>query len=58
MLYCGQFNAEFATWATAVAGRHGYQVRLVGMGEEAEGVGGPSQMAVFNRQNHRLTGNH
>jgi hypothetical protein len=30
-----------------VAERHGYQVRLVSMGEEAEGVGGPSQMAVF-----------
>ena len=40
-------RAEFATWATAVAGWHGYQVRLVAMGEEAEDVGGPSQMAVF-----------
>ncbi|GAB3588779.1 3' terminal RNA ribose 2'-O-methyltransferase Hen1 [Hymenobacter daeguensis] len=38
---------EFAAWATAVAERHGYQVRLVGMGEEVEGVGAPSQMAVF-----------
>ena len=40
-------RAEFAVWATAVAERHGYQVRLVGMGEEVEGVGAPSQMAVF-----------
>ncbi|AMJ66356.1 3' terminal RNA ribose 2'-O-methyltransferase Hen1 [Hymenobacter sp. PAMC 26628] len=40
-------RAEFAAWATAVAERHGYQVRLVGMGEEAEGVGAPSQLAVF-----------
>ena len=40
-------RAEFSAWATAVAERHGYQVRLVGMGEEAEGVGAPSQMAVF-----------
>ena len=40
-------RAEFAAWATAVAARHGYQVRLVAMGEEVEGVGGPSQMAVF-----------
>ncbi len=40
-------RAEFAAWATAVAARHGYQVRLVGMGEEVEGVGAPSQMAVF-----------
>ncbi|MGI4834773.1 MAG: 3' terminal RNA ribose 2'-O-methyltransferase Hen1 [Janthinobacterium lividum] len=41
-------RAEFAAWATAVAERHGYQVRVVAMGEEAEGVGAPSQMAVFN----------
>ena len=40
-------RAEFAAWATAVAERHGYQLRLVGMGEEVEGVGAPSQMAVF-----------
>ena len=40
-------RAEFATWAAGVAERHGYQVRLVGMGEETEGVGAPSQMAVF-----------
>ena len=40
-------RAEFAAWATAVAERHGYQVHLVSMGEEAEGVGAPSQMAVF-----------
>ena len=40
-------RAEFAAWATGVAERHGYQVRLVAMGEEAEGVGAPSQMAVF-----------
>ena len=40
-------RAEFAAWAEGVAGRHGYQVRLEGMGEEVEGVGAPSQMAVF-----------
>ncbi|MFC6223983.1 3' terminal RNA ribose 2'-O-methyltransferase Hen1 [Hymenobacter artigasi] len=40
-------RAEFAAWAVGVAERHGYQVRLVGMGEEVEGVGAPSQMAVF-----------
>ncbi|WP_210519431.1 3' terminal RNA ribose 2'-O-methyltransferase Hen1 [Hymenobacter terricola] len=40
-------RAEFSAWAAGVAGRHGYQVRLVGMGEEVEGVGAPSQMAVF-----------
>jgi 3' terminal RNA ribose 2'-O-methyltransferase Hen1 len=40
-------RAEFASWAAGVAERHGYQVRLVGMGEEVEDVGAPSQMAVF-----------
>ncbi len=40
-------RAEFAAWAAGVAERHGYQLRLVGMGEEVEGVGAPSQMAVF-----------
>ncbi|MDQ2771289.1 MAG: methyltransferase, partial [Bacteroidota bacterium] len=43
-------RAEFAAWAAGVAGRHGYAVRLVGMGEEVEGVGAPSQMAVFSQQ--------
>jgi len=40
-------RAEFAAWAAGVAERHGYRVRLEAMGEEAEGVGGPSQLAVF-----------
>jgi 3' terminal RNA ribose 2'-O-methyltransferase Hen1 len=40
-------RAEFAAWASVVAERHGYQVRIVPMGEEVEGVGAPSQMAVF-----------
>ena len=43
-------GAEFAAWAAGVAGRHGYQVRLVSMGEEVEGVGAPSQMAVFGME--------
>lgn len=45
-------RAEFAAWAAGVAERHGYQVRLLGMGEEVEGVGAPSQMAVFNLTTH------
>ncbi|NVO29698.1 3' terminal RNA ribose 2'-O-methyltransferase Hen1 [Hymenobacter lapidiphilus] len=40
-------RAEFAAWAAGVAQRHGYQLRLESMGEEVEGVGAPSQMAVF-----------
>jgi SAM-dependent methyltransferase len=43
-------RAEFAAWAAGVAGRHGYELRIVSMGEEAEGVGAPSQMAVFEKQ--------
>jgi len=43
-------RAEFGAWAAGVAERHGYQVRLVSMGEEAEGVGAPSQLAVFGQQ--------
>jgi hypothetical protein len=33
-----------------VAERDGYQIRMVAMGEEVEGVGAPSQMAVFGLQ--------
>ena len=40
-------RTEFAAWATGVAARHGYRVRLEEMGEAAEGVGAPSQLAVF-----------
>ncbi|WP_217275344.1 methyltransferase [Hymenobacter sp. BRD128] len=43
-------RAEFSAWAAGVAERHGYQVRLVSMGEEVEGVGAPSQLAVFTQQ--------
>jgi 2-polyprenyl-3-methyl-5-hydroxy-6-metoxy-1,4-benzoquinol methylase len=42
-------RAEFAAWASGVAARHGYAVRLAAMGEEVEGVGAPSQLAVFAR---------
>jgi len=41
-------RAEFVAWAAGVAERHEYQVRLVAMGEEVEGVGAPSQLAVFS----------
>jgi len=40
-------RAEFAAWASGVAERHGYQVRLAAMGEEVAGLGAPSQLAVF-----------
>jgi 3' terminal RNA ribose 2'-O-methyltransferase Hen1 len=40
-------RAEFAAWAAGVAERHGYRVQIRGLGEEVEGVGAPSQLAVF-----------
>lgn len=42
-------RTEFQAWAEAVAERHGYEVRLAGVGPEDEKVGPPSQMAVFGR---------
>ncbi|MGW5330689.1 3' terminal RNA ribose 2'-O-methyltransferase Hen1 [Streptomyces sp. NPDC004014] len=39
---------EFRAWAEAVAGRHGYEVRLVPVGPEDPEVGPPTQMAVFH----------
>ena len=42
-------RAEFAAWATDVAGRHGYVVRLAGIGTDDPEVGPPTQMAVFTR---------
>jgi 3' terminal RNA ribose 2'-O-methyltransferase Hen1 len=38
---------EFADWAAAVGDRHGYAVRLLGVGAEDPDVGTPTQMAVF-----------
>jgi 3' terminal RNA ribose 2'-O-methyltransferase Hen1 len=42
-------RGEFATWARAVAGRHGYEVRFLAVGPEDPEVGAPTQMAVFSR---------
>jgi 3' terminal RNA ribose 2'-O-methyltransferase Hen1 len=42
-------RAEFAAWAAAVAGRHGYRVRLLPVGPEDPEVGPPTQMGVFER---------
>ncbi|MFD5269465.1 3' terminal RNA ribose 2'-O-methyltransferase Hen1 [Streptomyces sp. NPDC058335] len=41
-------RAEFRTWATEVAGRHGYDVDLVPVGPDDPEVGPPTQMAVFS----------
>jgi 3' terminal RNA ribose 2'-O-methyltransferase Hen1 len=42
-------RAEFASWAAGVGDRHGYAVRLLGVGTEDPEVGPPSQLAVFTR---------
>ncbi len=42
-------RAEFAAWAAAVGERHGYAVRLLGVGDDDPEVGSPSQLAVFTR---------
>ena len=40
-------RAQFAEWATGVAERHGYRVRLENLGPEDAEVGAPSQLAIF-----------
>jgi hypothetical protein len=42
-------RAEFETWAKDVAETYGYAVQIEPIGQEAEGVGAPSQMGVFRR---------
>jgi hypothetical protein len=42
-------RAEFEAWARAVAGRHGYEVTLEGIGTADEELGAPSQLATFRR---------
>jgi 3' terminal RNA ribose 2'-O-methyltransferase Hen1 len=56
-LHAGQFRhtdhrfewtrAEFEAWATGVAERHGYWVRVEPLGPADAEVGAPSQLAVF-----------
>jgi 3' terminal RNA ribose 2'-O-methyltransferase Hen1 len=40
-------RAEFRGWAQAVAGRFGYAVRFLPVGQEHETLGPPTQMAIF-----------
>ncbi|QDG49394.1 3' terminal RNA ribose 2'-O-methyltransferase Hen1 [Persicimonas caeni] len=40
---------EFAGWADRVADENGYKVAYRGIGEKVDGVGTPTQMAVFQR---------
>jgi 3' terminal RNA ribose 2'-O-methyltransferase Hen1 len=43
-------RSEFQNWAGAVAERFGYRVRFIPIGPEAEPVGAPTQMGVFERE--------
>ncbi|MET9463624.1 3' terminal RNA ribose 2'-O-methyltransferase Hen1 [Streptomyces sp. NPDC006544] len=40
---------EFRAWAGRVAGRHGYEVAYVAVGDDDPEVGPPTQMAVFTQ---------
>jgi 3' terminal RNA ribose 2'-O-methyltransferase Hen1 len=40
---------EFQRWAEGIAGRFGYAVRFLPVGEEDPEVGAPSQMGIFSR---------
>lgn len=42
-------RAEFSVWCSRVAEAHGYTFEVVGVGEEDEALGAPSQMGVFRR---------
>jgi 3' terminal RNA ribose 2'-O-methyltransferase Hen1 len=43
-------RAEFQNWASAVAERFGYAVRILPVGPENAELGAPSQMAIFERK--------
>jgi 3' terminal RNA ribose 2'-O-methyltransferase Hen1 len=42
-------RTEFEKWATTISNEYGYQLSLSGIGQEDEGRGTPTQMAVFTR---------
>ena len=42
-------RARFRKWCRGIAGRHGYQVRFAGIGDEDPEHGTPTQMAVFRK---------
>ncbi|MCO1602444.1 3' terminal RNA ribose 2'-O-methyltransferase Hen1 [Desulfosporosinus nitroreducens] len=43
-------RAEFAQWSNSWASQYSYQVEIDGIGLEVEGVGHPTQIAIFSRQ--------
>ncbi len=46
---------EFQAWAERIAGRFGYQVRFLPIGETDPAFGAPTQMAIFSLFNSNLT---
>ncbi len=42
---------EFLAWATGVGNAHNYNVKILPIGDEIEGIGAPSQMAIFTIKN-------
>ncbi|WP_026924368.1 3' terminal RNA ribose 2'-O-methyltransferase Hen1 [Glycomyces arizonensis] len=42
-------RARFTAWASEVAARHGYRLRITGIGDDDPEVGAPTQMGVFDR---------
>lgn len=42
-------RAEFSEWTHTLTGNYAYEAQLEGIGEEAEGYGHPSQIAIFTR---------
>jgi 3' terminal RNA ribose 2'-O-methyltransferase Hen1 len=49
-------RAEFTGWAARTADRHGYAVRVAGIGELDPAAGTPTQLAVFTRAAAAPTG--
>ncbi|WP_067183532.1 3' terminal RNA ribose 2'-O-methyltransferase Hen1 [Microtetraspora niveoalba] len=49
-------RAEFAAWASGVAGRYGYRVVFRPVGDDDPEVGPPTQMAVFSVAGERSEG--
>lgn len=43
-------RAEFDQWCKSIAERHAYTYIIKPLGEETEGIGAPTQMAVFNKE--------
>jgi hypothetical protein len=41
---------EFSTWCSKVSADYGYEVQTFPVGEEEEGIGAPSQIALFKRR--------